>query len=463
MEGGGIALRGTGPGVDVDVDGPDGDDKAFMKVERQRGSRTATACPRPQHNMSKPRPLSASVPAEIWDVIIDFLHDDQAALASCSLVRRDWTPASRYHHFVALNLNHPRKISRLLKLLMSSYCTIIPHVREIFLGARSSENELQLQDKLGPLVTLTKLESLVLCYVDWHDLLDPLPAAAFWRFTSLSSLELRHVQFDSFHHFVEALSGLTKLHRLSLINLKFPDRTTSSTLVCSSLSRRVAQQLRTLEMVGGDPTRVIHWLLLQQTTLAIRVLQLNYLRHRDVASVGNLLREIGPSLEHLVLSVKLDNGWRGSDACAPPLHVPCAELSLAGTPNDLRQDLDLRCNYNLRSVRLSLNPLQPNFSQALVSTAEILATLASSKVEKLTCEFLVFDTTNFRSPSWSKIDGTLRPPTFMHLQKMELALRVAGGHNAVDAFVECERRSSIIRSTLPILSQRGVLDICVSF
>lgn len=41
---------------------------------------------------------------ELFDYIIDFLHDDEAALRACALVCRSWVPTSRIHLFHQLSL-----------------------------------------------------------------------------------------------------------------------------------------------------------------------------------------------------------------------------------------------------------------------------------------------------------------------------------------------------------------------
>ncbi|KAJ7156261.1 hypothetical protein C8R46DRAFT_1115533 [Mycena filopes] len=38
-------------------------------------------------------------PPELVDRFIDNLHDDRHTLATCALVSKTWTPASRYHLF----------------------------------------------------------------------------------------------------------------------------------------------------------------------------------------------------------------------------------------------------------------------------------------------------------------------------------------------------------------------------
>lgn len=50
--------------------------------------------------------LQAKFPPELFDNIIDFLHDDITTLRVCSLVSREWVASSRLHIFRNVNLHH---------------------------------------------------------------------------------------------------------------------------------------------------------------------------------------------------------------------------------------------------------------------------------------------------------------------------------------------------------------------
>ncbi|KAJ7720367.1 hypothetical protein DFH07DRAFT_760873, partial [Mycena maculata] len=43
---------------------------------------------------------------ELIDAILDFLHDDRQSLLHSSLVARKWVPATRYHIFERIAINH---------------------------------------------------------------------------------------------------------------------------------------------------------------------------------------------------------------------------------------------------------------------------------------------------------------------------------------------------------------------
>ncbi|OCH84290.1 hypothetical protein OBBRIDRAFT_741816, partial [Obba rivulosa] len=50
------------------------------------------------------RTHSERLPPELTDTIIDFLHDDDAALRACSLTCRAWLRSSRTHLFGSVSL-----------------------------------------------------------------------------------------------------------------------------------------------------------------------------------------------------------------------------------------------------------------------------------------------------------------------------------------------------------------------
>lgn len=52
--------------------------------------------------------MAKTIPPEIHDYVIDFLHDNPEALKTCSLVSRAWIPTSQYHIFRHILLHRPR-------------------------------------------------------------------------------------------------------------------------------------------------------------------------------------------------------------------------------------------------------------------------------------------------------------------------------------------------------------------
>jgi hypothetical protein len=71
-------------------------------------------------------------PSETFDEIIDHLHPDKAALATCALVCRSWLPSSRYHLFAEVNivLENGDNVARFLQLLAFPK-SIAPFIRKV--------------------------------------------------------------------------------------------------------------------------------------------------------------------------------------------------------------------------------------------------------------------------------------------------------------------------------------------
>ncbi|KAJ7664767.1 hypothetical protein B0H17DRAFT_1091564 [Mycena rosella] len=104
-----------------------------------------------------------ALPSELWDDIIDHLHDDPEALLACALVCRTWVPASRFHAFgsLALSQKSPYRAACLDILLASLHGTISPAVRT-----------LDFPDALAP-IQLQHVRTLTLSDLPWA-LLDAL-------------------------------------------------------------------------------------------------------------------------------------------------------------------------------------------------------------------------------------------------------------------------------------------------
>ncbi|OCH84593.1 hypothetical protein OBBRIDRAFT_798936 [Obba rivulosa] len=59
---------------------------------------------------------SRTFPAELFDNVIDFLHDDRDALKNCSLTCHSWLPSAGYHIFGTIRLvgySYPNDLPRL--------------------------------------------------------------------------------------------------------------------------------------------------------------------------------------------------------------------------------------------------------------------------------------------------------------------------------------------------------------
>ncbi|KAJ7881924.1 hypothetical protein B0H13DRAFT_2539915, partial [Mycena leptocephala] len=76
---------------------------------------------------------TATLPRELCDLIVDYLHAERVALGSCALVCRAWVPASRFHLFEHISLTDQKghAAARLNELLASPHSTFAPAVRSL--------------------------------------------------------------------------------------------------------------------------------------------------------------------------------------------------------------------------------------------------------------------------------------------------------------------------------------------
>ena len=157
---------------------------------------------------------------ELYDYIIDFLHDDHSALRACSLVCQSWLPASRSHLFyhLALDYGDPRRI-------FTAICSS-PHIA-------SYVNILSVQDSYrqgwihGDIIFPLLLKKFI--HLRELEFNLPVPGAkTLWSTTafkdicdamssmSLQSFTLRQFTFNSPHDFLKIFDTFRQVHTLQL-------------------------------------------------------------------------------------------------------------------------------------------------------------------------------------------------------------------------------------------------------
>ena len=117
-------------------------------------------------------PLTVVLPPELHDQVIDHLFDDKRALASCSLVCRNWRTSSQYHLFHTIRIRHPVTLESFLELLDGSP-HLAPFVRSLSLCSSQCKQDVHLSVTTTGLATciskLTNLQSLRLDGVFWSN------------------------------------------------------------------------------------------------------------------------------------------------------------------------------------------------------------------------------------------------------------------------------------------------------
>jgi hypothetical protein len=140
------------------------------------------------------------IPGEIWDRVIDHLHNDCAALDSCALVCSAWVASARLHRFHSLNIRwNPQKensakasvfqllcdLSSSAPLYVRSLCLEEPNGRRMAVSGFMNMMLLRMRCN-----DMTSLRSLVLRYPDYHLMSSHVRACLMRLFTSLEHLAL---------------------------------------------------------------------------------------------------------------------------------------------------------------------------------------------------------------------------------------------------------------------------------
>ena len=116
------------------------------------------------------RNMSPMPPQELSDMIIDYLHDDKAALRSAGLVCKSWFPASRFHLFSDIKLSvYNVHNNGLYEAICAEGSTITPYILHLEIENKSQDAK-NVDIALLRLPPFRNLKSLSLGQIQWASL-----------------------------------------------------------------------------------------------------------------------------------------------------------------------------------------------------------------------------------------------------------------------------------------------------
>ncbi|KAH9479356.1 hypothetical protein JR316_0007946 [Psilocybe cubensis] len=280
---------------------------------------------------------------ELYDYIIDFLHDDDAALRACALVCRAWLPSSRCHLFYRLKLSGsgPSPISsswanntacrRIYGTLLSSP-HLAAYVNELSIQEhnvlrpstyRWVSEEITFPSLLKKLVNIRALEfnfpppnsgaiKTAWSTMTFREISEAMSSM------SLETLALRQFSFSSLPDFVKILDSCRQIKTLQLDHV---DIATATHLSPSALDHVLNLNLPDSISHTAETNTVLETLILRSNSLALIIpvllrtnsfLNLSSLQHLIMNvtpdSYTNILEllEIIPNLQHLELDIDHD-------------------------------------------------------------------------------------------------------------------------------------------------------------
>lgn len=235
--------------------------------------------------------MSPHLPPEIYDRILDFLHDDPKALAACSLTCRTWLPTTRYHRFRTTTIAWPYCSSFHQLLIASSGLGRFITTLEICNAHPSSTGWQGDRETFAffehlPVVKDLKLSRLVVR--------EPLHISLSKCFCAIKRLTLCRCIYTA--DLQGLLGSLSLLEELCLDHVRYADSANSNTVPPGSL-----RTLRIFELVG-DSKSLIEWSLSAQDS-RLDTLEFRIREPEDAAQLDLILQLVGPSIKHLTVSI----------------------------------------------------------------------------------------------------------------------------------------------------------------
>lgn len=260
-------------------------------------------------------------PPELFDNIIDHLHDDKQALLQCATVCRGWLNSARYHLFYTMEFAIPDPKPRLLDLtdFVKSNTTVAACIRILRVqptfGPASNPLEMQVLAAVAralPNLRAINLSQMKLDHTRQNSTNEtkeePQVASR-----SVQSLSIRTVlQTHSMANILEDLCLFPSLKNLELSFISWRPDSEGET---PHLATPTPLELETLTVgLMTDPSQLFRYIQSTPSVHTLTTLCLFGLRIPDVPSAGLLLQDLGMTLQHFSLSMEHFQspvGWDG--------------------------------------------------------------------------------------------------------------------------------------------------------
>lgn len=235
---------------------------------------------------------SYSLPQELIDRILDFLHSDRKSLSQCRAVCKCWLPCASHHLFHRLTIVSSLDLSR---------STVVPYVRSLCIKDTVRVHDL----RLPGLSRLIGLRELLLEHFMWNHLSNDAQCDLSELLPRLVALELRKGVFPTLEVMRNFILAAKSLQRLCIdsgvwINYPIPPTSPSSCDFFAQLQHLSlpADMYSGTALIASAQKYIAQYI---PATLTLLETKLNQV-------AVELLRRIGPSLQHLKLICTTEKG-----------------------------------------------------------------------------------------------------------------------------------------------------------
>jgi hypothetical protein len=246
------------------------------------------------------------LPAELIDTVVDFLHDDEESLANCSLVCKEWVPATRYHIFNNLLLDR-WNMEEFVDLITRPSATVALYINHLIIDQGKSRHTDLFQSMFRRLPHFHLLRTLELRNSRWADSL-------VFAFGGIRDLKLSRCTFANPVHLKTVISSFLSLKRLSVSHTRFlvehDDLDQDVAVTMGYIQPLKFPDIDTLELWERHVTS---WFPFEGAPIASCSI---YLGRFCLSSLNRYLEVLGPSLRNLTLDISGTRALiRGMDCC----------------------------------------------------------------------------------------------------------------------------------------------------
>jgi len=248
-----------------------------------------------------PSPPVPELPLEVYELIIDLVWPDRETLLACALTCRAWHERSRHNLFARIELCNFDQLSRYTAQLAADP-GLGATLRELFVTPYYSQSQLFGTFPFELAGKLSRVERLrVDIRRDFYPYIHPDFYPAFARFASVTTLELRRIQFPTLNDFSTLVCSLPRLTSLSCWMVDWVKKTYDVQALrdCKQCLKLKSLSVRDMEWSSA----FADWLFMAATVQNLETICVSAIGPGDAEHVERLLTAAGSSLRRLEIGV----------------------------------------------------------------------------------------------------------------------------------------------------------------
>lgn len=389
--------------------------------------------------------LSLPIPPELLDLVMGYLHDDQASLLACGLVP-GLVQSSRYQLFAELSIRaRTSSLFNLIDLLRSPLNTIAPYTHRLVFddmaklvynhGVSDVVRALRIIPRLAPF--LPRIRAARFCNTDFDRVPSEILGQLIYSLRGFADIELRGVHFSRFSEVVDVLCAFSELKRASLDRVVW----THGGCMATKLRRPLPHVEWYIGEVGcdGDAKDLAGWLGSQTHDPIIRSLYVGSRSRRLLHRSSSYIRDLSVDLS------SLHGNFLRLTFYQQPILNPFSDSSPA--------DIQLQSCLSLRKLYITNIILLPGDQRDSSLLRHLLLQIRSDMLQHLVLELALprrWDVTQLEGLDFREIGRIVARPQYRSLRTISIVV-----HRPLDA----RRMTRYVLECMPM--QRDMLHFLV--